>query len=113
MGNLAILQMAEKLLYVIQYAVTQSASKLRIFDLLLKEAPCSMPDSGTPRYVLLFSYKNHTTMRQAYLCERQESTSLCETVPEAVFKTARRGLAVSQSADGQPCQETQTNQDGG
>jgi len=64
-GNTAILQMAKKLLYVLQYAVTQSASKLRIFDLLLKEAPCSMPDSGTPRYVLLFSYKTRTTMKRA------------------------------------------------
>lgn len=31
--------MAELLLYVLQYAVTQSASKLRIFDLLLKKHP--------------------------------------------------------------------------
>jgi len=52
-------------------------------------------------------------MHLAFLYERQKYTSLCKTVPEAVFKTARRGLAVSQSADGQPCQETQTNQDGG
>lgn len=52
-------------------------------------------------------------MHLAYLVERKKSTSLCETDPEAVLKTARRGLAVSQSADGQPCQETQTNQDGG
>jgi len=51
-----ILQMAKKLPYVLQYAVTQSASKLRIFDLLLNEAPIGTPDSGTPRYVLLFSY---------------------------------------------------------
>lgn len=38
-GNTTFLQMAELLLYVLQYAVTQSASKLRIFDLLLKKHP--------------------------------------------------------------------------
>jgi len=86
-GNTAFLQMAEKLLYVLQYAVTQSASKLRIFDLLLKEAPELCPIQAHP--VLLFSYKTRTIMRRASLCEGHESTSLYKTDPEAVFKTAR------------------------
>ena len=54
--------MAELLLYVLQYADIQSASKLRIFDLLLEEA-LELSDSDTPAYVLLVSYKNLTTMR--------------------------------------------------
>jgi len=54
--------MAELLLYVLQYADIQSASKLRIFDLLLEEA-LELSDSDTPAYVLLVSYKNPTTMR--------------------------------------------------
>jgi len=95
--------MAEKLLYVLQYAVIQSASTLRIFDLLLRETPQPCLVQAHPA-VPLVHIKIAQLCGQASLCEGQEATSLYQTVPEAVFKTARRGPVFTRSADGQACQ---------
>jgi len=112
-GNTAFLQMAEKLLYVLQYAVTQSASKLRIFDLLLKEAPELCPIQAHPAIQCFYFHIKLAQLCAGHRCVKDMNLPLYIRQIQRLFSRlpveARHSL-------GQPragCQDTQTNQDGG